>query len=183
MTISYHTQRYEPDGSLCCDPVTREQSPGQATVSLVRYELGYGGRITDLQPTSITVRTSCMGRYDITRYSGTETEMRPLLLAVGYWLDSHQQHGEAQISRTVNQMMLHGQNLPIYAMMMSTLMFSGWVSPVLCAAAGLSEDQICVLLTRKPEKDVLDPIIELIIDGSSVEECLALIDVNVEARL
>lgn len=175
MTISYHTQRYEPDDRLCGDPITREESQGQAVVSLVRYELGYGGHITDLQPTSVTVRTSCLGRYDITRYSGTEAEMRPLLLAVGYWLEGQQHHGEAQISQTVDQMMLNGYNRPIHAVMMSTLMFSGWVSPILCAAAGLSEAQIRALLEKKPKQDVLDPIIELLIDGSPVEECLALV--------
>lgn len=175
MTINYHTQRYEPDGSLCGGPITREETPGQATVSLVRFELGYGGRIKDLQPTSLTIRTSCMGRYDITRYSGTEAEMRPLLLAVGYWLDGQQQHGEAQIGRTVDQMMVAGLNRPIHAVMMSTLMFSGWVTPVLCASAGLTEEQIRNLLEKKPAKEVLDPVIELLIDGSPVEDCLALV--------
>jgi len=174
MPIHYETQRYEPDGRLCGDVITRQETPGQATVNLVRFELGYGGRITDLQPTSIEVRTSCMGRYDITRFRGTEAEMRPLLLAVGYWLDGQQHHGKEQISKTVDQMVMNGHNRPIHAMMMSTMMFSGWVSPILCAAAGFSEAQILAFLEKKPGKEVLDPIIELAIDGSPVEECLAL---------
>lgn len=176
--ILYKTTRYEPDGRLCHAWDAYEMTPGKATVKLVRLELGYGGRILELQPTYIKVHTSCCGlgrsRYDHTEFSGSEEEMQPLLLAVAFWYQAKKIKGSEQIQKTVDTLMQNGLNLPIHAALMTTMMFRGWVDPTLCAAAGLEEHQAKTLLELKLKDDALDPLFELLIEGSPFDAALEL---------
>ena len=174
--IQYLTQRYEPYGDLCGPPITREMTPGRAVTSLVRFELGYGGSITDLHPDCITVRTSMLGRYDITKFSGDPQEMMPLLRAVAFWLDSQKQHGSEHIAQTAQQAINFGFNRPLLLQMFSSLMWSPLVPATLCVAANLSVKRIHDILDRNLDDKKLDPVVELIIDGQPVEEALELLE-------
>lgn len=175
--IRYLTQRYEPDGSLCGDPVIREMTPGHATTSLVRFELGYGGHVTALEPTRVVVRTSMFGRYDITEFSGDAGEMMPLMRALCFWLEAQQKHGPAHVARTADQAVRLGLNRPLMLQMFASLMWSPMVPSAICVAADLPAEKIHSLLEtpQKLDDKQFDPVMELIIDGQPVEEALALL--------
>ncbi|OGY62381.1 MAG: hypothetical protein A2745_00100 [Candidatus Harrisonbacteria bacterium RIFCSPHIGHO2_01_FULL_44_13] len=65
----------------------RQLTTEQAMESLVKYELGYGGRITEASPTRIVVQTRVLGHcLDTTIFEGSEEEMRPLRAATYYFL-------------------------------------------------------------------------------------------------
>ena len=116
-------------------------------------------------------------RYDHTEFSGSEEAMRPLLIAVAFWYTAKKKKGSQQIENTVDMMMKNGLNLPIHAALMTTMMFGGWVPPTLCVAAGLDEQQARTLLElnhKQLEKDALDPIFELLIEGTPFEDALEL---------
>jgi len=179
MQVLYFTQRYEPHGALCGPPIEYHRTPGAATTALIRYELGYGGRITHLNATcinaSITVRTSCLGfgnsRYDITTFSGDATAMKPLLRAVAVWAEAKNLKGKEHIDAAVETIVTHGFTTPLYVSMLGHLLFSSWVSPLLCAAANLDEKKAKSLLDLKLPAEAFDPIIELLIEGTPFDEC------------
>lgn len=200
MSITYNNTRYEPDGRLCAGSPEQQLSIGKAIVKLVRYEFGYGGRITQLESTHIIVRTSCMGfgqsRYDIVEFRGTEEEMKPLLAATAVWYGLRQQTDEAVTQKTIESIMANGLTKPIEVAMMSSLMHHGRVPLALCAIAGLTEEQAENLLKMvkdqaveqqknhprgfgyRPslsllEADAFDPLIELILDGNSYDDAMA----------
>jgi len=184
-------QRYESDGRLCGPSVDREMTPGQAAVSLVRFELGYGGSITELQPHRVVIRTSIMGRYDITEFSGSEEEMLPLMKGVAAFLEARKGTKNKIIDNIVNS----GINTPLMLNMVGSVMFSGLVDPALYCAADLTVEQATALhglaqtrveeakeraknqpynpyASRPKMSDTIDPVIELVIDGSPFDECL-----------
>lgn len=193
MNITYQNTRYEPDGRLCHAAEPQQITPGKAVVNLCRFELGYGGRITTLEPTRIVVRTVVM------EFTGSEEAMKPLMLAVAAWAQGQKVRGKEHIAKTVNSMMENGLNLPIHATMMGVLAFASWASPIMLVAAGLDVEQSKQLLEmaearadkwEKEEKgkgwnpyrktrrsylnDIIDPTIELLVEGAPFDEALEL---------
>jgi len=199
VSITYTNTRYEPDGRLCHAMEPQQISVGHAVIRLVRYELGYGGSIRELTPTYIKVYTNMMGRYDIVEFEGSEEAMLPLMAAVSAWAYGKEMKGREHIKAVANKCIESNFNRPIQVAMMGMLMFSGWVDPVLCVAAGLDEDESRTLLdhvTREVDRlealekvkpgfyrqsrlsiksDVMDPLIELVIDGGKLADVLELI--------
>lgn len=88
------SQRYESYGAPCGQPIKRQQSIGQALVSLVYYELGYGGFPLMISKTEIKVRTNILGRYDITSFSGSEGEIFYLLEAMNAFYKNDSEVGQ-----------------------------------------------------------------------------------------
>lgn len=194
--ITYISQRYEPWGGVCGDPVEKQQTSGKAVVSLIRYELGYGGSITDVTSTRIEVRTSMMGRYDITTWEGSEEEMEPLLRAISVWYGVKQKRGAKYSTSFAQKLIKSGLNKPIHVAMGAILAQGGLVVPVLCAVAGLSTEDALRLQDRTSSladeqfqaqpmgwyrqslsgilSDIQNPLFELLIDGEPFEETLAL---------
>ena len=172
--MKIETQRYERDGRLCGPSMERDETPGLATTRFLRFELGYGGRLTKVEPTRVEVYTSMMGRYDITIFSGTKEEMLPMMYAISFWAAAQKKHGKQHNEKTADAAIKAGLNTPLLITMITTVMFGGWVNPALCASANLTPEQAETLLDQKLDKDTFDSIIELVIDGSSFEESLAL---------
>ena len=193
--ITNTTQRYESWGGLCGLSATREQSSGAAAVSLLRFEMGYGGQLMEVQSDYVKVYTSMMGRYDITEFRGTPEEMIPLMAGIAFWAEANKKHGKQHQENTANAAIKAGFNTPLKINMMITLMFNGWVNPALYIAAGLTPEQAQRLdafakdatekaeaarktagwnpcASRNKPADIIDPIIELVIDGASLEDCL-----------
>lgn len=59
----------------------RMETVEQCLLLLVKFEIGYGGRITELEKTKISVRTSVMNCVDTTTFQGDEEDMAPLYMA------------------------------------------------------------------------------------------------------
>jgi len=72
MNVTYHRRKPGEE----CPPVTREVSPSQALISLVKFELGFGGHVTELTSTRVSTQTQVMACTDLTTWEGTEAEMK-----------------------------------------------------------------------------------------------------------
>lgn len=105
-TIHYKTSRYNgaPDPWV----VERDFTLGNALVSLIKYELGFGGSVQELSATRIVVKTSFFGNYDIVEFSGAEDAMRPLLLGVGAYSEVRKSAHEALVFSTLEVLRLPG---------------------------------------------------------------------------
>ena len=55
-----------------------------ALISLIWYELGYGGKIKELTPTKIVIFTRVLAAQDTVTFEGNEKEMKILLAGVFY---------------------------------------------------------------------------------------------------
>jgi hypothetical protein len=62
-------------------PIVNETSIQKALENLLIYELGYGGIVTDITPTSVTTVSHVMGCVDTTIFTGSEEEMQLLTIA------------------------------------------------------------------------------------------------------
>lgn len=69
-----------------CPPIVRELTAIGALIRLMLYEVGYGGEVTRVTKSRIDVRTQVLNCVDHVTFDGSEEEMRPLLLAIYYFL-------------------------------------------------------------------------------------------------
>lgn len=77
------------NGAQC--PSTNDERPvDRALISLVKYELGYGGVITQLTKTKIVVNTRILNCSDIVTFEGSENDMRPLVEAASLYCQAAQ---------------------------------------------------------------------------------------------
>lgn len=70
---------------------SRYEELGDAIISLLKYELGYGGVITSVTDDHIEVTTRIMHCKDRTVFSGEKEEMQYLLTAVCRWLKAEKE--------------------------------------------------------------------------------------------
>lgn len=87
--ITVSNQRYESDGRKCGEAFVKSCSAEQAAWELVKFELGFGGHIVQVDDTSLTVKTSILGaRFDVVSYSSElSSSLRPLHLMGALWTE------------------------------------------------------------------------------------------------
>ncbi len=85
-------------------PIVYEQAPLEALIRLMVYELALGGEVVSTTPRQINVRTNVLGCIDVTDFEGGEEEMRPLLLAVYYYLSISKTHGLEMLETSFRQL-------------------------------------------------------------------------------
>jgi hypothetical protein len=61
--------------------MVHERTKSAALTSLIKYEIGFGGRIIEVTPTRVVVTTTVLGCKDVVIFSGDAEEMRRLVLA------------------------------------------------------------------------------------------------------
>lgn len=83
--ISKHSTRDKGRGETY-DFGTAKIDLKEALISLIKFELAYGGQITDCTETRVAVRTRVLNCIDDTVFTGTAKEMEPLVRAAAYWL-------------------------------------------------------------------------------------------------
>jgi hypothetical protein len=64
---------------------TYDQTLSQALVSLLKYELGFGGQITQVTEEKLVVQTQIFSHREVTIWTGTPAEMAPLLHVAAAW--------------------------------------------------------------------------------------------------
>lgn len=69
---------------------SRYEELGDAVISLLKYELGYGGVVTSVTDDRIEVMTRIMHCKDRTVFSGEKEEMQDLQAAVYLWLKAEE---------------------------------------------------------------------------------------------
>jgi hypothetical protein len=76
----------------------------EAVVSLLKYEMGYGGKISHLSDTSLTVKTQVLACKDRTVYTGEKEEMAYLLAALKLWLEAEEKVSIDDLWKKVSEM-------------------------------------------------------------------------------
>jgi len=169
--ITVEFRRFEAHDGYEYPSLKREMTPSHAAVNLLRNELGWGGRIIELDTTSIAVRTPCFGKVDKDTYSGPADEMQLLHRAVDIW--AHLK-GVSNVmteiaAERIGQLVSDSPN--IAGMMSAVIGNTSVVNMALSQLAGLSDTQRSRAL--KIKHDELDPLIELVLEtGCSFDECL-----------
>jgi len=100
--ITYVNARY--NGSPEPNVTQHKKSTHAAYTSLVRFEIGYGGVIVDLSPTKVVCKTPVLGSVDVVTFTGSEKDMRPLVLAAGYSLQLRAAHKDELIDGTMRSL-------------------------------------------------------------------------------
>lgn len=80
---------------------TIENAPLEnALETLLKFELGFGGKVTAASKTSLEVTTPVLAKIDRTVFLGTEEEMDPLLQVIGTYFGVQKQVGD-QVTDTI----------------------------------------------------------------------------------
>ena len=168
--IHVQFRRFEAHDGYEYPAIEREMLPSHAAVMLLRHELGWGGRVIELEDTSLTVRTPCMAKVDKDTYSGSIEEMQTLHRAVRIW-------GELKgISNVMTEVAADRikQLVPsesIASSMSAVFGNTSVVNMALTRLVGLEEHHRKQAL--KMDYKTLDPIIELMLEtNASFDDCL-----------
>lgn len=115
----------------------------RALIHLVVYELGYGGMVTDITETSVSVSTKIMGCLDKVTFKGTAEEMKALRMVAaahaGSWLTAQDEMIEATV-KTLNRTLGDKAGSPMLLTMCAGFAQGAVSTPVALAMAfGLGE--------------------------------------------
>lgn len=104
MSITVWGTRQKPNEPLFTDcPARTEKSTDEALITLLKYELGYGGRPVDITPTRVTVVTHVLSCEDTTHFEDSEADMLPIHQAL-YWWGKATENDDMLISRAAEQL-------------------------------------------------------------------------------
>jgi hypothetical protein len=176
------------EGGRCCRVSgqrsafpTVEVSPIRALESLVIYEFGHGGRITDISPTRLEVSTSIGSYDDTTIFHGTAEEMLLLIdVAAGYLLAS--MDGRT-LESTINQLIDRApegiRGHPLFVTRCGpSILGSTRAHVALLAFCQVVDDNQITMSLNLPLRDLFT-IVQFVIEGEcSFTEGLALSQTN-----
>lgn len=98
---------------------SRYEELGDAIISLLKYELGYGGVITSVTDDHLEVTTKIMHCKDRTVFSGDKEEMQYLLTAVHLWLKAEK---EVSVDAWYQKVSEVTNGVPLYVVMASGIL-------------------------------------------------------------
>lgn len=151
--IEYTTTRY--DGRYE-HTIKRSLTQGRAVISLIRFELGFGGTVTHITPTKVVVQTPVFGKMDVTAFEGGKEEMRPLVEGTQVF---HSLKGVAAESYTAQALELlrraDGGFRPLDVVMFGPMLGSmGYVKPTLLSLICSEPSQMEAAL-KQPIEEVV----------------------------
>ncbi len=98
-----HIENCRVNSGYPCQPVHMERTGIEALNHLLEFELGFGGVITAVSETAVSVRTLVFSCVDTTNFSGSAQEMAPLVDAARLFAVACN-HDEQNIDQTVAQL-------------------------------------------------------------------------------
>lgn len=98
---------------------SRYEEVGDAIISLLKYELGYGGVVTSLTDDHIEVTTRIMHCKDRTVFSGPQEEMQYVLTAVDLWLKAEK---EVSVEAWYKEVSEVTNGVPLFVVMASGIL-------------------------------------------------------------
>ena len=98
---------------------SRYSELGDAIISILKYELGYGGVITSVTDDHLEVTTRIMHCKDRTVFSGEKEEMQYLLTAVHMWLKAEK---EVSVDAWYQKVSEVTKGVPLYVAMASGIL-------------------------------------------------------------
>ena len=125
-----------------------EQSAADALRSMVVFELGYGGIVSDLSPTSVVVKTRVLACKDTTIFEGSEEEMEFIVRVAAHHvaLMSDEASRNTLVEKAVDflEMLPEGiRGVPFYITMMAPLLTGGpSAGAALLVAAGITDPEV-----------------------------------------
>ena len=176
--ITCYEQR--TNGNEAFKPTVYEITVKRALNKFLLFEVGYGGLITELEPTKVSILTTIMDTKDVMTLSGTEEEMLPIVEAAACAVVSHPfgKHAPAPFQDAVLQdIMAKTKGLPLLLKMGSGILMG---TPYVKAAmvlmlVGETGDEEIVKRLVKMNKDDLFTLVDLVkVDKMSLEDVLEL---------
>ncbi len=82
----------------------RQVSVSRALTRLVKYELGFGGKVTSISKNQITVETQVLNCHDTTTFAGSEEEMKPLYEAATFFMVASDRFHASSIEAVFNRL-------------------------------------------------------------------------------
>lgn len=98
---------------------SRYSEIGDAIMSLLKYELGYGGTVTSIQDDHLEVTTHIMHCKDRTVFSGPKEEMQDLFAATYVWLRAEK---EVSVDAWYKKVSEVTKGVPLYVVMASGIL-------------------------------------------------------------
>lgn len=168
--IEVKFRRFESHDGYEYPSLERKLLPSQAVTHILRFELGWGGRVIEATETSLTLRTSCMSKVDVDTYSGTPAEMETLHRAVSIWA---QLRGIARCMTDAVADRVQGL-VPSVNIVQTVSHIKGGSKVVDLAMARLVDlNETDCKEAMSLGQDVLDPIIQLMLEtGAEFRECM-----------
>lgn len=103
--IRYRNARY--NGGPSPIVIENDRKVEKAFSALVYCEIGFGTVVTDVTPTYVSCKTSFLGCIDVVEFSGSEADMRPLVLAASSYAairaERHAEIGDHVLSQLPQQ--------------------------------------------------------------------------------
>ncbi len=155
------------------------RTSADALTSLVKYEIGFGGRIIEVTATRVVVSTTVLGCKDVVIFSGDVEEMRRLVLAAqaATYVFSEKESVRALAEGTIDAMKQcgadeHGRMRPFLSAHLAPLIAGGAVGKIALFAAMEVEDDSAL---RRLSPLSLDQLVELAevaaSTGATLMEC------------
>lgn len=159
-----------------CEPQEWTVTIPRALEILLRWELGFGGMVTTVSPTSITVVTDVFGGcVDTVVLSGSERDMVPLLQAVYFWAQATTDHfRELVMDRVLDALPQErgGGYLPFYVANLGPILYGEnlvRIGMLLALGVGEADMERCLALRL----DDIRPAMELAAEsGTPLPELL-----------
>jgi hypothetical protein len=164
--------------------VVSEKNRDDAILQLLKFELGYGGNIVnvdidDPEKVRLEIETHVISKLDIVEFIGSMAEMKPLLHLA--YIHTHLMRPGAVrdtvVKNCADTAISDGLNLPIHLSLIAPLWMGGSSTRMTCIVfcaeqreTGWEEKDFEVF--KDIDLDTLISFVQLIADGCTLEECL-----------
>lgn len=164
---------------------TCEKHPVQVMWSILKYELGYGGKVMGVSPTKLQVFTQVLSARDLVTVTGDYKDMDVVIKAVAYHLQSQPTVSETYdtLTKTIGPVAGTALYVTACARILTGGAFGGGsrLRAIAIAAVGVEDIKIALLLMRlsgpiyREDDDDFLAALELIYDGVAASEVGALV--------
>ena len=157
-----------------CPTDTCEVSVKSALESLVVYEIGYGGQITDITKTKVAVRTLVMDCVDTAEFTGTEEEMKLLVEAAALSLGTSPMAAsvpEAYRQAALDEVMKVTKGIPLYMKLGGGMLLGGFtLKSLLIIMIGPESEEQTVFLTKQSNDELFTMMTMVRLEGYTLAD-------------
>lgn len=140
-------------------PPRTAHSVGDAMLHFVKFELGYGGRVTNVidagEKICLEVQTRCMYKLDTTWFEGTKSEMEPLMRVTAHFLAFREHHTKDLVDLTAKKLIQNGLRTPLEIEMAGFMIFGDFsAKAAMISAMGAKTEEIAKRLIGYTYEDL-----------------------------
>ncbi len=151
-----------------------DQTLSQALVALLKYELGFGGQITQVTEEKLIVQTQIFSHRDVTIWTGTPAEMAPLLHVAAAWYAAVTDSPltEAIVNNAAKSLL--GENGTVPPIVIS------FASPFIIGMSRQRAIQTMLALVNLPEDQLSQELVKKVAD-MTVEDWASIYDLSLSS--